>query len=42
MFKLNELFPDIFNCLISEEGLIASKDAEIQARLLTKLEQDLN
>ncbi|XP_029641312.1 uncharacterized protein LOC115216253 [Octopus sinensis] len=39
-FKLKELSPDIFKCLIFVQGLMANKDAEIHAQILTKLEQE--
>ena len=39
-FRLSEITPDIFKCLIFVQGLTASTDAEIRPRLLTKLEQD--
>lgn len=41
-FKLEELTADRFRCLIFVQGLTASKDSEIRARILTKLEQDPN
>ena len=39
-FKLSKITPDMFKCLIFVQGLTAPGDAEIRARLLTKLEQD--
>lgn len=41
-FKLNELSLDIFDYVMFVKGLIASKDANIRSRILTKLEQDQN
>ena len=39
-FRLSEITPEMFKCLIFVQGLTASKDGEIRSRLLTKLEQD--
>ena len=39
-FRLSEITPDMFKCLIFIQGLTAPKDAEIKSRLRTKLEQD--
>lgn len=39
-FKLKELWPDIFNCLIFVQGLFSSKDAE-SCFIITNIEQDL-
>lgn len=39
-FKLCELTPDMFKCLIFNQGLTAEKDAEVRARTLSKLEQN--
>ena len=39
-FKLSELTPDMFKCLIFVQVLTAPKDANIKSRLLSKLEQD--
>ena len=39
-FRLSEITPDMFKCLIFIQGLTTPKDAEIRSRLLTKLEQD--
>ena len=33
---------DMFKCLIFIQGLIVNKDTEIQAQILTSLEQDTN
>ena len=40
-FKLSELTPDMFKCLMYIQGLTAPKDVEIRSRLLSNLEQDL-
>lgn len=39
-FKLSELSPDNFKCLIFVQGLVSTKDAEIRRRILTKLESE--
>ena len=39
-FKLNELAPDLFECLIFIHHLTANKDVEIISRILAKLETD--
>ena len=39
-FRLSEITPDMFKCLIFVQDLTALTDAEIRSRLLTKLEQD--
>lgn len=39
-FELNELISDMFKGLIFVQGLTAKGDAEIRARILTKLEQN--
>ena len=39
-FKLEELSSDRFKCLIFVQGLISSRDSEMQAWILKKLEQD--
>ena len=41
MFKLAELNPDNFKCLIFVQGLVSTKDAEIR-RVLDKLENEAN
>ncbi|XP_029651740.1 uncharacterized protein LOC115224914 [Octopus sinensis] len=40
-FKLEELTPDMFKCLIFVKGLVATEDAEIRKRILSKLNQDV-
>lgn len=37
-FKLNELIPDLFECLFFDIGLTATKDVDINSCILTKLE----
>ena len=39
-FKLNEITPDMFKCLIFVQGLTSPSEKEVRTRLLTKLEQD--
>ena len=39
-FKLKELTPDMFKCLIFVQGLTAPEDGEIRTRILSKLEQN--
>ena len=39
-FKLAELNPDNFECLIVVQGLMSTKDAEIMRRILKKLENE--
>ena len=41
-FKLAELSPDNFKCLIFVQGLVSTKDAEIWRRVLNKLENGPN
>ncbi|XP_014784252.1 uncharacterized protein LOC106879270 [Octopus bimaculoides] len=39
-FKLDELTPDMFKCLIFTQGLTAEKDAKVRTRILVKLEEN--
>ena len=39
-FKLADLTPDDFKCLIFAQGLVSAEDAEIRCRVLTKLENE--
>ena len=41
-FKLAELSPNNFKCLIFVQGLVLTKDAEIRRRVLNKLENEPN
>ena len=41
-FKLVELSPDNFKCLIFVQGLVSTKDPEIKTRVLNKLENEPN
>ena len=41
-FKLAELIPDNFKCLIFVQCLVSTKDAEIRRRVLNKLENEPN
>lgn len=41
-FKLAELRPDNFKCLIFVQGLVSTKDTEIRRRVLNKLENKPN
>lgn len=39
-FKLNELTPDKFKCLMLVQGLASNKGAAIRSRILAHLERD--
>ena len=41
-FKLADLSADDFKCLIFVQGLVSTKDSEIQRRVLSKLESEPN
>ena len=40
LFRLQDLTPNAFKCLLFVQGLTASRDKDIRSRILTKLEQD--
>ena len=40
LFKLQDLTPNAFKCLVFVQGLTASRDKDIRSRILNKLEQD--
>ena len=39
-FRLNEIIPDMFKCLIFIQGLTSSSEKEIRTRLLARLQPD--